>query len=1123
MTFGRLLLRGFQHYRGLHAAVLGGVLLTAAILSGALVVGDSVKESLRRNAAARLSKATSALVGGERFFTETLAGPVSGEVGSAVPLLHLEGTVSTRGGEARANRVQIVGVREDFWVLSEAGSAPAALTGGDWIAVNDILEARLGLQVGDRIVVRLEKPGALSKDAPLSGDSEATVPIAGAVTGVVDAGHFGRYGLRVEQVPPGTVFVPLAKLQALLDKPGKANVLLSTASAPDLQAAVEKSWTLDDAGLRISTGEADHASEIPQAGHVAPRWGNTPRLVGDRVFLDAAVQQKAVTLAGSDAAQPTLTYLVNTLRSGGRETPYSLVAATGPVANAIVPKDLGPGEIMVTQWLAEDLQVAAGGEVSLTYYTMGLGRQMREETAVFKVRDIVPMDAPDIDRSWTPDFPGLFDVEDMDGWEPGIPIDKSRVRPKDEKYWDDYRTTPKAFLSLEGGRRLWANRFGDATGVRFVPGPGHEPAALARALREQLTLNELALPVRALAAEARAGVADSFDFGQLFAYMSFFLIVAALLLTGLVFVFGVEQRAPQIGLLLAVGWRGSQVRRLFLTEAVLLAIVGATLGLGAGWVYTKLALWGMSGAWRSAASGIAFTYQAHPVSLLVAWVLSVALALGVVWFASRAATRIRPGQLIASGLDVPVPREAPPWLRSKAAWSGVLSLLAGVGCLVAPKTPGTMAEQGLFFGSGFLFTIAGLCGVGLVLRLIARKAGKSLTMGSLARRQSARRPGRSLAVVSLMASGVFLVTAINAFRLDGSRGAERRDSGTGGFAFVGESTLPIYEDLNLPANREKLGIPDASQAPWKVVAFRVSSGDDASCLNLNRAQRPRLMGVASSKLVQLGSFAFAGTAPVAAGASPWSLLQAPLEPTGEGRTVIPGIVDLNTATYALKKGLGDEISYEDASGTPYQVRIVGLLQTSLLQGSLIIEEEAFIRQHPAAGGYRFFLLDQADRDAATQTAATLTRQLGDRGLEMAPAARRLDEFNAVQNVYLSIFSTLGGLGVLLGTVGLGIVVGRNVLERRGELALMGAVGFTRQSLNALIVREHWMLHLAGVVIGIAAAIIAVLPKLNGGASGLPLGLLAVIDGGILLAGVVLCLLAARTALRGEMIRALREG
>ena len=94
--------------------------------------------------------------------------------------------------------------------------------------------------------------------------------------------------------------------------------------------------------------------------------------------------------------------------------------------------------------------------------------------------------------------------------------------------------------------------------------------------------------------------------------------MAALILTGLVFVFGVEQRRSQIGLLLAVGMTGGRIRRMMLLEAVLLAMLGAAVGLLGGWIYTKLALWGMSGAWQSAASGIEFVYYMRPVSLAIA-------------------------------------------------------------------------------------------------------------------------------------------------------------------------------------------------------------------------------------------------------------------------------------------------------------------------------------------------------------------------------------------------------------------------------------------------------------------------------------------------------------------------
>jgi ABC-type antimicrobial peptide transport system permease subunit len=117
---------------------------------------------------------------------------------------------------------------------------------------------------------------------------------------------------------------------------------------------------------------------------------------------------------------------------------------------------------------------------------------------------------------------------------------------------------------------------------------------------------------------------------------------------------------------------------------------------------------------------------------------------------------------------------------------------------------------------------------------------------------------------------------------------------------------------------------------------------------------------------------------------------------------------------------------------------------------------------------------------------------------------------------------LGGLGLLLGTAGLGIVTGRNILERRGQLALLNAVGFSRRRLGWLVVREHWFLHGSGVVLGITAGLVAIVPTLLSRGSSLPLGLLIVLNVLILVGGLASCWLAARLMLRDQLIDSLRH-
>jgi ABC-type antimicrobial peptide transport system permease subunit len=188
---------------------------------------------------------------------------------------------------------------------------------------------------------------------------------------------------------------------------------------------------------------------------------------------------------------------------------------------------------------------------------------------------------------------------------------------------------------------------------------------------------------------------------------------------------------------------------------------------------------------------------------------------------------------------------------------------------------------------------------------------------------------------------------------------------------------------------------------------------------------------------------------------------------------------------------------------------------------LIIDAAEFTRRFPDEAGARFFLVDAPAANAATVSEA-LTRALEDRGMELTPAADRLNAFNAVQNTYLDTFQVLGGLGLLLGSAGLGVVVLRNVLERRAELAVLMAAGFTRGTLRRLILSEHIALECLGLLVGVVAALVAVLPALLSLSPPISYRSLGMTLGLVFVSGLMWAWLAARVALRGELLSALRN-
>lgn len=1099
MSLFSFLLASARHYWRGHLGLLLGALLASAILSGSLLVGDSVRASLRRVAELRLGQVRTGLLGGDRWFTEKLAREAGG-----APLILATGSVSGASAAVRVNAAQVLGVDAAFWQLGPSGKEVVIQKGQ--VALSAALARKLRAAPGDTVLVRLERPSAISRDAPLSGSTNEEVTLRREVAAVVEAEDFGTFQVIASQTAPDSVYVPLADLQTQIEMEGRVNALLSTEEdAAALAGRLEAGKTLADLSLKLARVEKP-----------APVW----ELSTDRVFLDEAVAQDALTR--QPGAHGVLTYLINGVKSAKGATPYSMITALEadkaglPMAAATASVE-GKPRMVITQWLAEDQGLALGDELEIRYFVVGNGRALKEETASFAVQSILPMDSAAITPAWTPPFPGVSDVDNCRDWDPGFPMDNKAIRDKDEKYWDDYKGTPKGFIPLAEGQRLWGNRFGQYTAVRFAD-DGRAEAVVGAELAARLQLADLGLVPRDLGGEAGAAARGSVDFGGLFIGLSLCLIAAALVFAALLFLFTLERRAAQAGLLLATGWTRAQVRRSLLGEAGVVAILGALLGVPGGEVYTKLALQGLAGAWAGAAQGLPLIYSGSVGTKAAAGTAAVLVLLLVLAWSSRRIFQ-KPARELISGHDAEADEagmQMPGWRR----WMPLIWLTGALGLLAGGAAAGTAeAVAGMFFGGGFLLLMAGLS---LARQWLRRPRALADSLAQIGLRNLARRPSRSLAVMGMMAGGIFLVTAVNAFRMSAGD-VTKKDSGTGGFTLVGESSLPIYEDLNTAAGWNAFGLDEEIMKNARVVPFRVRPGDDASCLNLNRAQKPVLAGVNPELLA--GRFRFAG-------GEGWGSLMTPVfdqegTPAGDGKKVLRpvdpnlAIADQATAMWGLGLGLGGTLPYQDGAGREMQVQLAGMLAGSVLQGKMIVGEDAFLKAYPDTAGYRFFLIETPP-EQADEVAAHLTRQLEKRGLALEPARQRLETYLSVQNTYIGIFTVLGGLGVLLGTAGLGILVSRHVLERKGELALMQAIGFLPRALRRMVLGEHVFLLAAGLLLGVVSALLAVWPALRQGGGDLPLGFLGALLAAVLAFGISICAVAVRAAIRGQLMEAIRR-
>ena len=1131
--------RNVVHYWRTNLAVVAGVAVAVAVLAGALLVGASVRSSLRALALERLG-AVDRVVTTARFVPESFgadllaAGELNGRFDAAAPLVAVEGFVTHQASGRRASGVQVYGVDERFWRFHGLDPERFAL-GRNAAFVSGGLAGEFEAAPDDALLVRVEKPSAVPLSSLHGRRDDVGRTLRLGVERVLDPAELGEFSFRPQQGLSRAVFVPLARLQGEIEQEGRINTLLlghaqdagrgggvtaeeDAARQAAAEAAVRREATLDDLGLRVRT--------IPS--HAAVAVESAAGLLTDETVT-------AVERAASDLglrAEPVLSYLANELRSGERITPYSVVSARNLSAVAAEDMSADPGgatPVILNRWTADDLQVGPGDSVTIEYYLWADEGRLTTQEAELAVAGVVPIAGAADDPDLTPDYPGITEATNVIDWDPPFPVDLGLIRPVDETYWDDHRTTPKAFIPLSAGQRLWASRWGQVTSVRLYPAPGEDLAgarvrfedALRTAL-DPLALGFVVYPARSLALEASAGVTD---FGLYFIYFSFFLVVSALLLASLFFRLGVEQRLRELGLLRATGFPAPAIRRVFLTEAGILSVVGSALGGAGAVLYAELIMLGLRTWWVDAVGTTRLTLDVSPAMLAAGGAGGVLAALGSIGWTLRALAPASPRSLLTGAVaevtGVGQVSAAAPQGGSRAWRAG--AALVGVGIvLVAGAAAGLIGATGGFFGGG-LTLLAAL----LVLAWAwlshrpARHADGSWSVSQVGFRNASYRPGRSVLCIALIAFAAFIIVAVDAFRREGGGDVLDRSSGTGGYTLLADTLLPVVHDPTTPEGQAELFIEDLfaegeALAGVTLSRFRLRPGEDASCLNLYQAKDPRVLAP-SAAFVDEGRFGFGAAAAETPEeeANPWLLLDREFE---DG--AIPAIADATSLAYALHLSIGDDFVLNRDTDRPITLRIVGALSDSIFQRELLIGERHFERVFPDYDGHRFFLID-APPERTAEVSAALEDRLVDFGFDVVSAAERLAAFHRVENTYLATFQTLGGLGLILGTFGLGAVLLRNVLERRRELALMRAVGYNARHLSLMVLAENAFLLFAGLAIGAGCAVVAIAPAWIDRGGGVPLlslgGLLFV----VVATGLAASLAATVAAVRSPLLGALR--
>jgi len=1057
MNLFKLLLRNLRYYRKEHVMLLAGMILSTAILTSALIIGDSVKFSLNDIVVKRLGTTQQIIQTNERFFPASFSKKLGNEIHArTAPVLLLRGMATSESGESRVPNIQVCGVDSNFW---EIGGCKMPELKENEVIINNKLAEKLNLKIGSEFSIRVEKVSFITGNAPFVPDENNSIALRMTVKAIANEKSFGNFNLQTSQITPYSIFFSLPRLSGENFEGSFANLMLiseNNKTVDEINSAIKKCWSLDVINLKFRTISKQNKIELSS----------------ERVFIENSILD--ILQKNKLKPEPQFTYLVNYFRAKDKYTPYSFVSALSTYPGIKLRKN----EIIINAWLAEDLGLHLNDTIRLQYFTLQSFRKLKEQNTSFIVKNIVGINGFAADNTLMPAFKGLANVDKCSDWEAGIPIDFSKIRPKDEAWWKNHRGTPKAFISYETAVQLWGENFGNSTSIRFDIHA--DTTKIKQSLLTGLEPTNMGLNVRDIKNNAGWSASNSVDFAQLFLGLSFFLIVAAFLLSGLLFSMMIVQRQKEQGIYRSLGIPLKKIREIFYVEGLFNAFTGSFVGIFAGIGVSYLVLYFLNSIWYDIVRTSSIQLFINPVTLCIGFASNILIAALVIGLILRKHFKRQIGEL-NKNTSVAKPQKQN---RQRKIYLGTavstFILLLAMGIYSAMND--LYQDSSIFFTAGFLLLVSLTSLFAAFLLKTNPSKPVIITPFYLAIENLRFDFKRNLTITAILAIGIFIVISTGANRIDFTQDAAKNSSGTGGYTFFVRTNIGVNADLSTPDGQSKMGIENNFKEVSFVQLLRYES-DDASCLNLNKIIHPSVLGVDPGSFIHRNSFTFAKTIPNSQ-TNPWKLLEQKM-----GKNCIPAVADQSVITWGMGKAIGDSIAYTNELGEKIYLVLVGGLDNSVFQGNLLISKENFVRNFPSISGSSIMLADIASKQQ-NDLKVNLEGALRNYGVEIESSAERLATFNSVTNTYLDIFVALGGIALILGTMGMAIILIRSINARRNQYAMMQAYGISPKKIRKIIITEFTIVLLAGITIGLLASITGSLQSLLSANSGIPFTLLA---------------------------------
>ena len=615
-------------------------------------------------------------------------------------------------------------------------------------------------------------------------------------------------------------------------------------------------------------------------------------------------------------------------------------------------------------------------------------------------------------------------------------------------------------------------------------------------------------------ADSVQGATEGADrLAQVFVLLSFFTIIAGILLIVNIFVMLAEERKGEMGVARALGMRRKNLVQSFVSEGLLYALLSSVVGMFGGLLIAGVILWGFSQVFQGGfGGGFVLTWTAS--DLLTGFAIGFLITMATIGIASFRVSKLNIVRAIRD-IPEPVPHRS---TRRQIVVGGVLVALGALGLLTSLATGNLVLQDAgpsaLAVGTAVLtmrltsprrvFTAAGILMlawllspwkffstataditlfiiVGLLLILggllivlfnseavlaVATRLFRSRTWRPVVRTAIAYpmnkkfRTGATLASIALVMFTIATMSCIQAMVSSSISTASYRESG--GFQLLGSSAIPIPNwDAAFAAY---------AQTPAGSANIADQHGIPQARIRITPAAHPSvqyassLIGVPAGWTPPLPLQARAAN--YSDDAAAWAAIQGDPDVAILDGSVVPNNFGPNFGSFSAV--LGDAFRYANATGATRTVRVIGILYEQFAQGLWV--SAASVKADVGTDAASLFYFQVKSGVDVTKAGHDLERYF------LAYQLITLDIqglINDILETTMGVFNLLQAylaLGLIVGIAGLGVITMRNVVERRQETGALRALGFRKSMVLRSFLFELSFIALTGIAMGVALGI-----------------------------------------------------